>query len=263
MRYVVAIALKYRRYGLPVVELMAEGNFGIVHALAKFDPERGNRFVTYAAHWIRTYILTYIIRSWSLVGGGSGALRSRMFFRLRRERIRITNSVGEGDHVDEMLAQRFNTSSSQISEMMGRLETRDVSLDSMVLREGARSLMDTLTSSDVDQEEVCVRVQDNYRVNTVVHAALATLDRRERAIIEGRLMTDPEDQQTLAELGRSLGITRERVRQIEVHAKTKLKQRLSSLSGNTRRDFSAESTRRSGAAIEPLQPLARAAASRI
>lgn len=91
LRHVVAIALKYRRYGLPVADLVAEGNFGIVHALSKFDSDRGTRFVTYAAYWIRAYILNYIIRSWSLVGVGSGALRSKTFFKLRRERVRITD----------------------------------------------------------------------------------------------------------------------------------------------------------------------------
>jgi RNA polymerase sigma-32 factor len=90
LRYVVAIALKYRRYGVPLSELIAEGNFGVVHALKKFQPDRGNRFVTYAAYWIRAYVLNYVIRSWSLVGAGSGALRSKMFFRLRR-RLGSTN----------------------------------------------------------------------------------------------------------------------------------------------------------------------------
>jgi RNA polymerase sigma-32 factor len=132
LRYVVAIAFKYRRYGLPVAELIAEGNFGIVHALTKFEPDRGNRFVTYAAYWIRTFILTYIIRSWSLVGAGSGVFRSKMFFKLRRERVRITNLVGEGERAEEMLAERFNTSRVQIVEMMRRLEARDVSLNSRV-----------------------------------------------------------------------------------------------------------------------------------
>ena len=118
LRYVVAIALKYRRYGIPLSELIAEGNFGVVHALKKFEPERGNRFVTYAAYWIRAYILNYIIRSWSLVGVGSGALRSKMFFKLRRERVRITNLVGEGEEADEMLAQRFNMPTAQVTRMV-------------------------------------------------------------------------------------------------------------------------------------------------
>src|SRR6188768_1153721 len=102
LRYVVAIALRYRRYGVPIEELVSEGNFGLVHALGKFETSRGTRFVTYAAYWIRAYALNHVIRSWSLVGSGSGALRSKMFFKLRRERVRIANLVGEGDHADEL-----------------------------------------------------------------------------------------------------------------------------------------------------------------
>ena len=86
---VVMIAQRYRRYGLREGELVAEGNFGLVRALTKFDPSRGNRFMTYATYWIRAYVIDYVIRSWSLVGGGSGALRSRLFFKLRRERARV------------------------------------------------------------------------------------------------------------------------------------------------------------------------------
>ena len=233
LRYVVTNALKYRRYGLPIAELIAEGNFGIVHALTKFDPERGNRFVTYAAYWIRAWILSYILRSWSLVGAGSGVFRSKMFFKLRRERIRITNLVGEGERAEEMLAERFNTSRLEIVEMMGRLESRDVSLNSSVYSDGATSLMDTLVSSDINQEEVYVRSQHSRRLNPMVHAALDILDRRERIIVERRLMADPEESQSLAELGRHLNISRERARQIESRAKSKLRRRILELTGST------------------------------
>src|SRR5690606_41440886 len=129
LRSVVAIAVKYRRYGLPIGELISEGNFGLVHALSKFEPERGNRFVTYAAYWIRAYILNYIIRSWSLVGVGSGALRSKMFFKLRRERVKITNLLGEGEAADEALAERLSIPKDKLGGMLRRLEARDVSLD--------------------------------------------------------------------------------------------------------------------------------------
>jgi RNA polymerase sigma-32 factor len=233
LRYVVAIAFKYRRYGLPVNELIAEGNFGIVHALTKFEPERGNRFVTYAAYWIRAFILNYIIRSWSLVGAGSGVLRSKMFFRLRREKVRITNLMGEGDVAEQMLAERFNTSQAQIVEMTGRLEARDVSLDSKVFNDGATTLVDTLVSLDISQEEIYTRSQRDRRVNPVVRAALDTLDRRERYIVEHRLMVDTEEAQSLAELGRRFGVSRERTRQLEVRAKRKLRQSILELSGSS------------------------------
>ena len=231
LRYVVAIALKYRRYGLPLSELIAEGNFGIVHALSKFEPDRGNRFVTYAAYWIRAYILNYIIRSWSLVGVGSGALRSKMFFKLRREKVRISNLVGEGEQADEMLAERFNVSREQIVAMVRRLEARDVSLDAKVFDDAVTSLVDTLASTDMDQEEIYANSQDNHRVSDVVNTALLVLDKRERYIVEHRLMADSEEEVSLAEIGRRLGVSRERARQLEARAKRKLKQKIFELSG--------------------------------
>jgi len=230
LRYVVAIALKYRRYGLPLTELIAEGNFGVVHALKKFEPERGNRFVTYAAYWIRAYILNYIIRSWSLVGVGSGALRSKMFFKLRRERVRITNLVGEGDHADELLAQKFNMTRPQIVKMVRRLEARDVSLDGKVFDDSMTSLVDTLVSPDRDQEEVIASDQVREHMSHAVRRAVEGLDPRERYIAENRLMADGEDELSLAEIGRRLGVSRERARQLEARAKRKLRTRITEFS---------------------------------
>lgn len=230
LRYVVAIALKYRRYGLPLSELIAEGNFGIVHALGKFEPARGNRFVTYAAYWIRAYILNYIIRSWSLVGVGSGALRSKMFFKLRRERVRITNLVGEGEHADELLAERFNVSREQIQGMVRRLESRDLSLDARVFDDAVTTVVETLASTADDQEETFSSGETTDHARDVVRTAIVALDHRERFIVENRLMADAEDELSLAEIGRRLGVSRERARQLESRAKRKLKQRILELS---------------------------------
>ncbi len=237
LRYVVAIALKYRRYGLPMAELIAEGNFGVVHALRKFEPERGNRFVTYAAYWIRAYILNYIIRSWSLVGVGSGALRSKMFFKLRRERVRITNLVGEGEHADELLAEKFGVSRPQIVAMMQRLEARDVSLDTKVFDDSATSLVDTLVSPDIDQEQTVAGTEVQDRLRDTVRVAVEALDKRERYIVENRLMADSEDELSLAEIGRRLGVSRERARQLEARAKRKLRTRITDLTGPDAGDF--------------------------
>jgi RNA polymerase sigma-32 factor len=237
LRYVVAIALKYRRYGLPLAELIAEGNFGIVHALTKFDLERGNRFVTYAAYWIRAYILNHIIRSWSLVGVGSGALRSKMFFKLRRERVRIINLVGEGDRADELLAERFNMSRERIQSMVRRLETRDVSLDARVFDDAVTTVVETLASPSDDQEAMISSSQTSVNAHEVVQAAVKTLDHRERYIAEHRLMADAEDELSLAEIGRRLGVSRERARQLESRTKRKLKQRIVELSATSGREL--------------------------
>lgn len=234
LRYVVAIALKYRRYGLPLAELIAEGNFGVVHALSKFEPERGNRFVTYAAYWIRAYMLNYIIRSWSLVSAGSGALRSKMFFKLRRERVRITNLVGDSEKVDELLAERFNMPQAQVSAMLRRLDGRDVSLDSKVFDDALTTLVDTLQSGDPSQEDTFAGQQVQDRLKGAVTQALETLDKRERFIVEKRLMADSDDELSLAEIGRRLGVSRERARQLEARAKRKLKAQV----GDFARDFS-------------------------
>src|SRR5215470_6921961 len=126
---VVAIAHRFRRYGLREGELVAEGNFGLVRALGKFDPSRGNRFMTYATYWIRAYVIDYVIRSWSLVGAGSGALRSRHFFKLRRERARVHNLLGDGEQAERVLAERVGVNVTELSSMLRRLEVRDVSLD--------------------------------------------------------------------------------------------------------------------------------------
>ncbi|MEP7051323.1 MAG: sigma-70 family RNA polymerase sigma factor [Pseudomonadota bacterium] len=230
LRYVVAIALKYRRYALPLAELVAEGNFGIVHALQKFDSSRGTRFVTYAAYWIRAYILNHIIRSWSLVGVGAGALRSKMFFKLRRERVRITNLVGEGEHADELLAKALDVPKDKVTSMVRRLEARDVSLDTKVYDDSATTLGDTLTAVALNQEEGMVDHEVGGYVRDAVQTALVGLDKRERYIVENRLMADNEDEMSLAEIGRRLGVSRERARQLEARAKKKLKTRITELS---------------------------------
>ena len=233
----VAIALKYRRYGLPIAELIAEGNLGVLHALDKFEPERGLRFVTYAAYWIRAYVLNYIIRSWSLVGVGSGALRSKMFFKLRRERVRVHNLLGEGPEADAALAARLNVAPEKLTAMMRRIEVRDLSLDGKVYEDAGTTLVDTLVSPDPNQEQRLVADRSRQFVTHAVREAIGVLDDRERYIVQNRLMADPETQLSLAEIGRRLGVSRERARQIESRAKKKLRNRLNESKTGAGRDW--------------------------
>jgi RNA polymerase sigma-32 factor len=230
LRYVVAIAVRYRRYGVPLEDLVSEGNFGLVHALGKFDETRGTRFVTYAAYWIRAYILNHVIRSWSLVGSGSGALRSKMFFKLRRERVRIANQVGEGAEADAMLAESLGMPEATVKSMLRRLDARDVSLDAKPFDGSSTTLGDLLVASENDQEETLSSSEYGGRVRDAVKSAIAGLDERERYIAEKRLMADSEDELSLAEIGRRLGVSRERARQLEARAKKKLKARIQELS---------------------------------
>jgi RNA polymerase sigma-32 factor len=230
LRYVVAIALRYRRYGVPVEELVSEGNFGLVHALGKFEPGRGTRFVTYAAYWIRAYVLNHVIRSWSLVGVGSGALRSKMFFRLRRERVKIANLVGDGDQADSMLAEAMGLPEATVQAMVRRLDARDVSLDTKPFDDSQTSLADLLAAPDRSQEETLAATERDDQVRLAVRSAMADLDERERYIAENRLMADHDDELSLAEIGRRLGVSRERARQLEVRTKRKLRRRIEELS---------------------------------
>lgn len=229
LRYVVAIALTYRRYGLPLAELIAEGNFGLVHAVSKFNPERGTRFVTYAAYWIRAYMLNYVIRSWSMVGVGSGPLRSKLFFRLRRERARIANLVGDSEEATRLLAERFGESQEKIRSLANRLEARDVSLDARVFDDGSVAMLDTLESDEPSQEQTVAARQSHDRIKQSLRDALSDLDPRERFIVEVRMMADTDDALSLAEIGRRLGVSRERARQLEARAKRKLRDRLAPL----------------------------------
>jgi len=230
LRYVVAIALRYRRYGVPVEELVSEGNFGLVHALGKFEPGRGTRFVTYAAYWIRAYVLNHVIRSWSLVGVGSGALRSKMFFRLRRERVKIANLVGDGDQADALLAQAMGLPEATVQAMVRRLDARDVSLDTKPFDDSSTSLGDLLAAPDRSQEETLAASERDDQVRIAVRSAMSELDERERYIAENRLMADHDDELSLAEIGRRLGVSRERARQLEVRTKRKLRRRIEELS---------------------------------
>ncbi len=153
LRYVVAIALSYRRYGVRLADLISEGNVGLMIALKKFDPTRGTRFVTYAAHWIRAYVLDHVIRAWSIVGVGAGPLRSKVFFRLRREKAKILASTSDSVVANERLAESFGTTSEKIALLANRLEARDVSLDAKVFDDGAATVLDTVPGPGPSQEE--------------------------------------------------------------------------------------------------------------
>lgn len=226
VRFSVAIALQYRRYNIPVAELVAEGNVGLMTAVQKFDPERGTRFVTYAGYWIRAFILEAVVKSGRTVGGGTGALRSKLFFRLRRERARASGVAHSTEEQQTLLAERFGVSETRMGEMLKQLDSRDVSLDSPTFPDSQATLLDTLASNDASQEVSLIENETRSQTEHDLHLALELLDRRERFIIEQRVMGDEE--LSLAELGRKLGVSRERARQLESRAKRKLREQLES-----------------------------------
>jgi RNA polymerase sigma-32 factor len=231
LRFVVAIALQYRRYGIPVGDLLAEGNLGLMMAVKKFDADRGTRFVTYAGYWIRAYVLDLVVRSTTMVGAGSGPLRSKLFFRLRRERARIANLTDDPRERIAKLAARFEVSEAKMEDMLRRLDSRDVSLDTPMHEDGAATLLDTLTETGIDQETSFVESERRTLIEHHLNSAMRGLDQRERYILEQRFMGDEEV--SLASLGRELGVSRERARQLEARAKKKLKKQLEQLQVET------------------------------
>lgn len=222
LRDVVYIARKHRFYGTPVADLIGEGSLGLMRALEKFEPEHGVRFGTYAAHWIRSYIVSHILRSWTLVGGRTGVLRSNLFFRLRRERARLECLHGLGGEMTQLLAQKLNVSEDDLKFMVERLDARDLSLDAPTHPDSQTALGDSLSSSD-DAESDYEAETRRHHIAAALRKALPKLDTRERFIAESRLLADGADELSLADIGRTLGVSRERVRQLEDRACAKIR----------------------------------------
>lgn len=225
--YVVAIAVKYRRYHVPLAELVAEGNLGLLKALDKFDPELDIRFVTYAAFWVRSYIVNHVLKTWSIAQNGAAPLRSKLFFKLRRERARAAARFGDGAEFEAELEARTGIRRDRLRTMLMRLDAHDVSLDEPVLETGdGGTRMDSLLADGAGSDEYVTRQQTSSLSRSLVRAALKVLDGREMFIVESRMLADSEDELSLAEIGRRLGVSRERARQLEARAKEKLRHQL-------------------------------------
>ncbi|KPK15463.1 MAG: RNA polymerase subunit sigma [Myxococcales bacterium SG8_38] len=227
LRYVIAIALQYRRYGVKLGDLIAEGSVGLVTAVRKFDPHRGTRFVTYAGYWIRAFVLEAVVRSSTMVGAGSGPFRSKLFFRLRRERARLSNLIADPDELTERLAQEFDTTPEKMTELLRRLDQREISLDAPAYQDSEATLVDMLPANSEPQDSMVARHRRHSGIQDRLQDALSVLDHRERLIVEKRILSD--ESASLAALGRELGVSRERARQLEARAKKKLADELSDL----------------------------------
>ncbi len=224
LRSVIKIANKYRGYGIYLSDLVAEGNLGLLEAVRRFEPERGLRFLTYARYWIRAYILAHILKHWSIVDLGTTALQSKMFFRLQAEHSRLTMQLGEQDEsIDKRLADKFDTSVEHVRASLQRLRRRDTSLDVPVVPDSSITFIDLLRDEGADQEEVTATAESTSLVLRAIDQVMPSLDQRERLILRERLMPKHDEPKTLAALGRRLGVTRERVRQVEAGVKTKLR----------------------------------------
>lgn len=227
LRYVIAIALQYRRYGIKLGDLIAEGSVGLVTAVRKFDPHRGTRFVTYAGYWIRAFVLEAVVRSSTMIGAGSGPFRSKLFFRLRRERARLSNVIADPDELIEALASEFETSKAKMTDLLRRLDQREISLDAPAYQDSDSTLVEMLPGTFEPQDQVLARERRQSGIQLRLEGAMSLLDERERLIVEKRILSD--DAASLAALGRELGVSRERARQLEARAKKKLADELRDL----------------------------------
>jgi RNA polymerase sigma-32 factor len=218
LRLVVKIAVGYRGYGLPVSELISEGNLGLMQAAKRFDPEQGFRFATYAMWWIKAAIHEYVLRSWSLVKMGTTANQKKLFFNLRKAKSRIA-AVEEGDmHPDQvkLIAQRLGVTEQDVVEMNRRLGG-DVSLNAQLRDDGdSGEWQDWLVEEGSDQEAQLADSEQSENRRKALGEALSVLNKRERRIFEARRLA--EEPITLHDLAAEFGISRERVRQIEARA---------------------------------------------
>lgn len=222
LRFVVRVALGYRRYGVPLPDLIQEGNLGLIQAVERFDPTRGIRLISYAVWWIRAYIQSAVLRSWSMVRVGTTHTQRRLFYRLPSEAAALAGGGGAGGA--EELAERLGVPPGEVRDMQRRLAGRDVSLDGPVDDDRGFSPMDRLADGGHDPESEAAEAQDRAARRHRLQDALGSLPARERVIVEQRHLA--EEPRTLAQLGEELGLSRERVRQLESAALVKLRRAL-------------------------------------
>ncbi|TCT06886.1 RNA polymerase sigma factor RpoH [Aquabacter spiritensis] len=219
LRLVAKIAMGYRGYGLPISEVISEGNVGLMQAVKRFEPEKGFRLATYAMWWIRASIQEYILRSWSLVKMGTTAAQKKLFFNLRKAKSQIS-ALEEGDlRPDQVkqIATKLGVTEQEVVDMNRRL-SGDASLNAPLREDsdGGGEWQDWLVDDQDDQESNLVESEELANRRTALAGALSVLNERERRIFEARRLA--EDPVTLEELAAEFGVSRERVRQIEVRA---------------------------------------------
>jgi RNA polymerase sigma-32 factor len=222
LRLVAKIAMGYRGYGLPVSEIISEGNVGLMQAVKRFDPDKGFRLATYAMWWIRAAIQEYVLRSWSMVKLGTTAAQKKLFFNLRKAKSNI-GAIEEGDltpaHTAK-LADQLGVTERDVTDMNRRLSGPDSSLNAPLRNESESEWQDWLADDTLDQETRMAEREELGDRHNLLASAMDGLTERERDIIQARRLQ--EEPATLEELSQKYGVSRERVRQIEVRAFEKL-----------------------------------------
>ena len=222
LRLVAKIAMGYRGYGLPISEIVSEGNVGLMQAVKRFEPDKGFRLATYAMWWIRASIQEYVLRSWSMVKLGTTAAQKKLFFNLRKAKSNI-GAIEEGDLTPEhvaTLSDRLGVTPTEVTEMNRRLSGPDSSLNAPLRSESESEWQDWLADDTADQETRLAEREEMDDRHTLLVNAMKDLTERERDIIQARRLQD--EPVTLEDLSQKYGVSRERVRQIEVRAFEKL-----------------------------------------
>ena len=232
MRLVISMASKFRHYGLPLADLVQEGNVGLMQAAARFEPARKVRFSTYAAWWIRSSIQDFVLRNWSIVRTGTTAAQKSLFFNLRRLRAKIDDT---GDAVmtaenKKWVSEHLGVPERDVETMASRLSASDRSLNAPLAIDGDAQWQDLLPDESATPDELVMHERDTEKRREWIAEALHVLNDREILIIKERRLTD--DTVTLEVLGKRLGISKERVRQIEHQALGKLRKTLTKMVGD-------------------------------
>ncbi len=223
LRLVVKVAMRFRGYGLPLVEMISEGNIGLMQAVKKFDPDKGFRLSTYAMWWIKAAIQEYILKSWSMVKVGTGLAQKRLFFNLKRVKNQI-EATDEGDLTPEQLAHIAHTldvSEEDVTDMNRRMIASDRSLNAPVFEDGD-DMIDQLASNDPLHDELIAEYQEMNQQKMLFEQGFETLNEREQDILYQRRLQEPAA--TLDELSQIYNISRERVRQSDTRAAEKIPQ---------------------------------------
>jgi RNA polymerase sigma-32 factor len=222
LRFVVKIANEYKGYGLNPMDLIQEGNIGLMQAVKRFDPRKGYRLISYAVWWIRAYIQNYIIKTWSLVKLGTTQAQRKLFYKLSaaKRKMELEKEMLSPESY-KTLAKELGVSKEALIEMEKRMRGKDLSLDIEVGSKREGTHLDFLVDEVSTQEEILTKIQEDEKIKRELETTLKSLKERERLIIESRILRDKP--LTLEELGKKLNLSRERVRQIENEALKKMK----------------------------------------
>ena len=227
LKFVVKIAIEYKNYGLNIMDIIQEGNLGLMKAITKFDPTKRYRLISYGVWWIRAYIQNFIMKNWSLIKIGTTQAQRKLFYKIRSAKNKYDKGNMTREDYYKTLSDDLKISIKEIREMDLRMSGKEFSLDEQIIEGEPQTKLDFLESNQKSQEEISIDNQQSSSLKKGLEKALSKLNEREKYIIENRLLT--ENQKTLEDIGKQFKISRERVRQIEKSAIIKIRKILTKM----------------------------------